>query len=782
LRLHPENGRYFEIDGKAKVLVGSTEHYGAVINTGFDYIRYLDETQACGLNYVRIFSGAYREIPGSFGISDNTLYPEPERLILPWLRSNVPGAADGGNKFDLTRWNPAYFHRLKDFVKAAGERDIVVELTLFSAYYLLDNQPLHWNIAPFKAANNINGVGNSTDIDAFQVGSDLVPFQKALARKCVEELREFDNVFFEVMNEPYWREVLMEWQELIVEEIVAAEAQLTNPHLIAINIANREAVVSEIHPAVSIINFHYALPSAALQNLQLNRVLGNDETGSFFIPAGLGRHDFPYRREAWEFMLSGGGLTNHLDYSFTATNEYGQASQDAPGGGGPAIRRQLGLLKWFLEELPLARCHPQTNLVTAGVPVGGSVAVLGSPGEACGIYIQGGSNATLTLDLPPGTWRGRWIHTKAAAESTPIATFEHEGGEVQLASPNYSLDIALLLFAGATPPPVVELTSPVYQTILAADVALTLEASASIENGAIERVEFFEGSRLLGSSTSPPYRFTATALPQGPRVFRAKVVATDGRHSISPPTKCFVAGPFRSGVNLNGPSVELSGNSLRAEVDAEGQGLQLGNFVYTETPAQIAIYPEIPTAKRSLVGRQILRANSPNNEAMTIAEPLPDGTYDVFLYLVEGLEAYKRKMVVSIEGQQVASGICHQDIGEWIPYGPYRTEVSDGFLNIGLQRLDGSTPGWTPKIAGYAIHEAASVTSSSGAALGVSHQGGVAVLGFPPSVAADRIETSVSLDANDWQALSLPVSDFGDHQEIAVPIEDPRRFFRLRPE
>jgi hypothetical protein len=353
---------------------------------------------------------------------------------------------------------------------------------------------------------------------------------------------------------------------------------------------------------------------------------------------------------------------------------------------------------------------------------------------------------------------------------------------LQLTSPSYALDIALLLFAGATPPPVVELTSPVYQAVLAADVELTLEAAASIENGSIASVEFFEGSRLLGSAASPPYRFTATGLPGGPRVFRAKVLATDGRSSVSPPIKCFIAGPFRSGVNLNGPTVELSGNSLRAEEDAEAEGLELGNFVYTETPEQVAIYPEVPTAKRSLVGRQILRASSPNNEAMTIAEPLPNGNYDVFLYLVEGLEAYKRMMVVSIEGQQVASGICHQDIGEWIPYGPYRTVVSDGVLNIDLQRLDPSTTGWTPKIAGYAVHQAAAATPSPGAALDVSYLGEVAVLSFPTSVAANRIETSVSLEADDWQPLDHPVSDFGEWQEIVLLVEDPRRFFRLRHE
>ncbi len=42
LALHPENPRYFLFRGKPTVLVTSGEHYGAVLNLDFDYVRYLD--------------------------------------------------------------------------------------------------------------------------------------------------------------------------------------------------------------------------------------------------------------------------------------------------------------------------------------------------------------------------------------------------------------------------------------------------------------------------------------------------------------------------------------------------------------------------------------------------------------------------------------------------------------------------------------------------------------------------------------------------------------------
>ena len=131
LSQHPDNPHYLLFRNKPTILVGSTEHYGAVLNLDFDYVKYLDELKAQGLNLTRTFSGSYHELPSSFGIVDNTLAPKPDRFIGPWPRSETPGAGDGLNKFDLKNWNEPYFARLKDFVREANKRGIVVEVVLF---------------------------------------------------------------------------------------------------------------------------------------------------------------------------------------------------------------------------------------------------------------------------------------------------------------------------------------------------------------------------------------------------------------------------------------------------------------------------------------------------------------------------------------------------------------------------------------------------------------------------------------------------------------------------
>src|SRR5215510_3839506 len=128
LRVAPHYPHYLEYNGRAVVLVTSGEHYGAVINRAFDYKRYLAELQAKHLNLTRIWVGPYREVPGNFNIANNTLAPKPEDFITPWPRSKTPGARDGLNKFDLASWNPAFFARLKDFLREAAARGVIVEV------------------------------------------------------------------------------------------------------------------------------------------------------------------------------------------------------------------------------------------------------------------------------------------------------------------------------------------------------------------------------------------------------------------------------------------------------------------------------------------------------------------------------------------------------------------------------------------------------------------------------------------------------------------------------
>jgi hypothetical protein len=138
LALHPDNPRYFLWRGEPTVLIGSGEHYSAVLDRPFDYGKYLDTLRVCGLNHTRLFTGLYVEDNGRLPDgpqAGNTLDPAAGLLLCPFARSDTPGYLKGGEKFDLGRWDEAYFARLEDFVARASGRGVVVEVCLFCPYY-----------------------------------------------------------------------------------------------------------------------------------------------------------------------------------------------------------------------------------------------------------------------------------------------------------------------------------------------------------------------------------------------------------------------------------------------------------------------------------------------------------------------------------------------------------------------------------------------------------------------------------------------------------------------
>ncbi len=443
LSLHPDNPHYFLFRAKPTILITSGEHYGAVLNADFDYVPYLNELKERQFNLTRTFSGTYREDPASFGIVDNML--APKRFLSPW-------ASEAG-KFDLNRYDPAYFARLKDFVAQAGKRGIVVELSLFCAIY---NDKL-WDINPMKADNNSNGVGKGGRLDPY-TGKDkeLTGFQEALVRKVIGELKDYDNVYYEICNEPYFGGVTKEWNDRIAAVIVDAEKDFPARHLIAQNISNGSAKVEKPNPNVGVLNFHYcAPPDAVALNYGLNRVVGFDETG--FLKTA----DLPYRTDGWDFFLAGGAVYSNLDYSYSIAHPDGTAKvTTSPGGGGPELRRQLAILKGFMDDLVFVNMKPDNAVIKDGT-VTPRLTGAGwrrqrrrrqpcgpwpTPGKTYAVYVKGGLRAVLSLDMPRGAYKAEWVNTKTGVVDK-TEELNHNGGIRTLVSPDYEEDVALRIKA-----------------------------------------------------------------------------------------------------------------------------------------------------------------------------------------------------------------------------------------------------------------------------------------------------------------------------------------------
>ena len=458
ISLHPRNPHYFIFHGKPTVLVTSAEHYGSVLNGAFDYKRYLATLESDGLNYTRIFGGSYVEVPvKSFGIKRNTLAPEPGQFIAPWLRSEEPGYDGGGNKFDLSQWNQAYFDRLRGFLEEAGRRGVVVEITLFSSHY----QEQHWKRSPFHPSNNVNGT-DAIDWKKLHTldNGNILAIQERYTRKLAGEAAKFDNVIFEIQNEPWSDRTQLagainpylpapgrdrypnsidvaDPQSIAWQARVAGWIRSEAPrHLIAQNCCNFGFPVRDRAAEVEIINFHYPYPFAASLNAGLGLALACDETGF------RGTGDAFYLRQAWNFLLSGGGIFNNLDYSFSVGHEDGlDPEPNGPGGGSAALRKQLGVLLRFLTSLDLANLRVDSMVVKH---VGGAYAyALSVPGRLYAVYVDGSGVVPLELELPVGTYEGEWVSPQTGVV---LGGFKVTGGRgVSLKTPEVQDGIALRL-------------------------------------------------------------------------------------------------------------------------------------------------------------------------------------------------------------------------------------------------------------------------------------------------------------------------------------------------
>lgn len=462
IRLDPANPHYFLYHGKTIALITSGEHYGSVMNADFDYHKYLATIAADGLNYTRLFGGSYVEVPGtSFGIKRNTLAPAAGRLILPWARSGEPGYAGGGNKFDLEKWDAEYFRRLNDFLSEAERHGVVVEISLFSSQY---GEP-QWKVSPFNAANNVNqsGVADYKKVNTLDNGN-VLGFQERYVRKLVDEANAHPNVIFEIQNEP-WSDhpVLTDvvnpylfqgrdqypnsievadadstaWQARVAEWVTSEEAKLPHRHLIAQCYSNFRLPVRTLVAGVDVVNFHYAYPEAATLNYGIGKAIAYDETGF------LGRSDDAYRRQAWNFMLSGGSAFDALDYSFSVGHEDGTDTEpNGPGGGSVEFRRQLGILAKFLASFPLAAMKPDAGVVVHAE--GATARALSANGKQYAIYLDGMGPSRVTLRLAAGSYTVEWLDPKTGV-TTGAETVVSRGGDVSIGSPEFANGIALRL-------------------------------------------------------------------------------------------------------------------------------------------------------------------------------------------------------------------------------------------------------------------------------------------------------------------------------------------------
>ncbi len=152
---------------------------------------------------------------------------------VPWHRSGQGVAWDGLSKFDLTRYNPWYFERQREFAKDASEAGFVVFYDLYNTHNVLEIGP-HWIDYAWRPANNINDTGlpeppplkphGRNAVGNQFYSTDYAPLRalhRAYILHTLDELADMPNVIFGLAYqyagplafEQFFLDTVREWEQ-----------------------------------------------------------------------------------------------------------------------------------------------------------------------------------------------------------------------------------------------------------------------------------------------------------------------------------------------------------------------------------------------------------------------------------------------------------------------------------------------------------------------------------------------------------------------------------------
>lgn len=76
----------------------------------------------------------------------------------PYSRSGTGEAQDRLSKYDLNKFNPWYWYRLKQFVDLADKKNLLLWHDHYNQHNIIE-EGAHWCDYPWRSANNINNLG-----------------------------------------------------------------------------------------------------------------------------------------------------------------------------------------------------------------------------------------------------------------------------------------------------------------------------------------------------------------------------------------------------------------------------------------------------------------------------------------------------------------------------------------------------------------------------------------------------------------------------------------------
>jgi hypothetical protein len=295
-------------------------------------------------------------------------------------------------------------------------------------------------------------------------------YQQAYIAKITTELNEYDNVIFDISDEPSLvgrpdgtigglpDSNVIPWLLAMKDAFLKAEESLPKKHVLGQTVQNLSPDLSsqawcEWLPA------EYVRPGgkAIDKDYKTNKPIVNvesDYVGADYL-VGESYTTESIRVEGWWFMLNGGAGFINLNGEYDAGRETGGNDTQTK------IVPQKKILLEFMNSLNLAGLSRFTDF--NGVPSDAFAGSLAEPGKQYALYLFHGAEDgkwglhfrtnpgtykdTITLTaVPAGAYKLEWVNPATGAVISKDA-LKWNGGNLKVTTPAYSVDMAMRLRA-----------------------------------------------------------------------------------------------------------------------------------------------------------------------------------------------------------------------------------------------------------------------------------------------------------------------------------------------
>ncbi|HXG12896.1 MAG TPA: DUF6298 domain-containing protein [Gemmataceae bacterium] len=447
LRVHPTNPRYFtdgtkNPDGSLRAVYLTGSHtWDNLVDMGrddppapFDFDAYLDFLERHGHNFIRLWT--WDSVTWDTR-ANGRLGKDFIHLVapLPWARTGPGKALDGKPRFDLTKFDPVYFERLRARVRAAGRRGIYVSVMLFEGWGLRHGNRGRaapagwaWRSHPFHPDNNINRINGDVDGDGItgEVHSLANPavnaLQAAYIRKVVDTVNDLDNVLYEVINEGGQKE----WDWWVVKTVHDYERTKPKQHPVGITGHGAERLADMLASPAEWISpgrvDGYGEDPPAWEGKKVSLL---DTDHIWGVGGNVGW--------VWKSFLRGHNPIFMDPYKGVVLGKPDDPQWEP-------IRRNLGYTRRLAERIDLAAMAPHDRLASSRY-------CLANPGREYLVFVPEGGRVTVDLSAVSGELRVEWFNP-ATGKPADAGTIRG-GGREEFRAPFDGPAVLYLVRAGA---------------------------------------------------------------------------------------------------------------------------------------------------------------------------------------------------------------------------------------------------------------------------------------------------------------------------------------------